>query len=96
MTLFLEETEKLLKDFENDSKLSDANPISLCPQATVNGDDLVNLISNPDVKVNCFYHCNRSRFSTDPYCIFRLNWFKFLVQQQSIWKSKDIIPYLSV
>ena len=54
LTSFSEETEKLLKDFENDSKLSDANPISLCPQATVNGDDLVNLISNPDVKANCF------------------------------------------
>ena len=43
-----------MKDFENDSKLSDSNPISLCPQVTVNGDDLVNLISNPDVKVNYF------------------------------------------
>ena len=54
LTPFSEETEKLMKDFENDSKLSDSNPISLCPQVTVNGDDLVNLISNPDVKVNYF------------------------------------------
>lgn len=52
LTLFSEETEQLLKDFENDSKLSDSNPISLCPQVTVNGDDLVNLITNLDVKVN--------------------------------------------
>ena len=52
LTLVSEETEQLLKDFENDSKLSDSNPISLCPQVTVNGDDLVNLITNLDVKVN--------------------------------------------
>lgn len=45
-----EETEQLLKDFENDLKLSDSNPISLCPQVTVNGDELVNLITNLDVK----------------------------------------------
>ena len=48
----LEETEKLLKEFENDSKLSESNPISLCPQVSVNGDDLVNLVASPDVKVS--------------------------------------------
>ena len=52
LTLNSEETEQLLKDFENDLKLSDSNPISLCPQVTVNGDDLVNMITNLDVKVN--------------------------------------------
>ena len=59
MTPISEETEQLLKDFENDLKLSDSNPISLCPQVTVNGDDLVNLITNLDVKVNhmiYFFH----------------------------------------
>ena len=44
-----------MKDFENDLKLSDSNPISLCPQVTVNGDELVNLITNLDVKVNNIY-----------------------------------------
>ena len=59
LTPISEETEQLLKDFENDLKLSDSNPISLCPQVTVNGDDLVNLITNLDVKVNhmiYFFH----------------------------------------
>ena len=76
-----------MKDFENDSKLSDSNPISLCPQVTVNGDDLVNLISNPDVKVNYFTWQYRYLLT------FRLNWFKFLVQLQLTWTSNDTIQY---
>ena len=72
LTLISEETEQLLKDFENDLKLSDSNPISLCPQVTVNGDDLVNMITNLDVKVNhmiqftVVYNCDSDWIDSSP------------------------------